>query len=237
MDGYQLLIYYEKYLKEIRQVSDTTVKHYKDALRYISRFLADRGKIEKSIFEIQDIKDLEVLREYLYSDLEFLDLNKRGHQMYSAGFNNYYRFANGEGFKKISKKIEIMDTEIPVKETRIITSTEWKRSNIIKVQSIESAGYLCEIDSNHITFTSKGTGHQYMEGHHAIPIKYQNEFENSLDVYANIVCLCPICHRLLHYGVESEKETVVKKIYHDRADRLALSGLRISERDFSKLII
>ena len=69
----------------------------------------------------------------------------------------------------------------------------------------------CEFDDSHVTFTAKRTGHPYMEGHHAVPMKYQDKFEHSLDVYANVVCLCPIYHRLLHYSVESEKENVVIK--------------------------
>lgn len=76
-----------------------------------------------------------------------------------------------------------------------------------------------------------------MEGHHAVPMKYQDKFEHSLDVYANVVCLCPICHRLLHYGVESEKENVVNKIYHDRVDRLASSGIKISRNDFMRIVV
>ena len=68
---------------------------------------------------------------------------------------------------------------------------------------MEIAEYKCEISPQHITFTSKNTGHFYMEGHHAIPMRHQDKFTKSLDVYANIVCLCPICHRLLHYGIES----------------------------------
>ena len=68
-------------------------------------------------------------------------------------------------------------------------------------------------------------------------MKYQDKFSYSLDVYANIVCLCPICHRLLHYGVDDQKEKVINKIYFDRADRLAASGLQISKDVFYKLVI
>ncbi len=56
-------------------------------------------------------------------------------------------------------------------------------------------------------------------------------------MYANVVCLCPICHRLLHYGVKSEKENVVNKIYFERADRLSASGIEISKKDFMKLVV
>ena len=43
--------------------------------------------------------------------------------------------------------------------------------------------------------------------------------------------------RLLHYGIDEQKEKVVNKIYYDRADRLAASGLKISKDDFYKLVI
>ena len=71
-----------------------------------------------------------------------------------------------------------------------------------------------------------------MEGHHALPMRYQERFKNSLDVYANVVCLCPTCHRLLHYGIASEKIDVVDKIYYDRADRLAACGIKIGKTEF-----
>ncbi|MDO4961647.1 MAG: hypothetical protein Q4E57_07325 [Eubacteriales bacterium] len=237
MNEYVLMTYYIKYLKEIRKVSDSSVKHYQDALRYISRYLVQKEKIKQSVYEIQDIGELEIIKAYLYADPDFMALDKRGHQMYTAGFNNYYKFASGEGFANIHRQIEIMDTVVPVGTRHENVSTTWKRSTIIKVQSIESAGYHCEVNPEHNTFTAKSTGHPYMEGHHALPMKLQDKFSSSLDVYANIVCLCPICHRLLHYGVDSEKENVISKIYYDRADCLAASGIMISRNDFEKLVV
>lgn len=77
----------------------------------------------------------------------------------------------------------------------------------------------------------------YMEGHHAIPMKFQDKFNYSIDIYANIVCLCPICHRLLHYGIASEKDKVLNKIYSARADRLAACGIRIGKADFKELVM
>lgn len=237
MDEYVLMTYYTKYLKEIRKVSDSTVKHYQDALRYISKYLVQKEKLKQTVYEIQDIEELETIKSYLYTDPHFMALDKRGHQMYSAGFNNYFKFASGEGFGDIRQQIKVMDIEVPVKERQISSTFSWKRSSIIKTQSIESAGYQCEINPLHETFTAKSTGHPYMEGHHALPMKYQGKFTKSLDVYANIVCLCPTCHRLLHYGVDAEKENVLDKIYYDRSDRLAVSGIEISKTDFKRLVV
>ena len=237
MNEYVLMTYYKKYLQQIRKVSESSINHYLQAIRTISKFLAERGKIQESVYEIQDIGQLEVVKTFLYSDVEFAALDEKGHRMYSVGFNHYIKFANGEGFKNIDKEIELLDMKLPVpKKIERVVSTN-SRSSIIKLQSIESVGYKCEYDPLHTTFTAKSTGHTYMEGHHALPLMYQDKFNSSLDVYANVVCLCPVCHRLLHYGVETEKETVVNKIYYDRAERLASSGIRISKNDFYDLVI
>lgn len=53
------------------------------------------------------------------------------------------------------------------------------------------SGIECEINRIIKLLPAKSTGHPYMEGHHVVPLKYQNKFNNSLDVYANIICLCP----------------------------------------------
>lgn len=236
-DLYTLKEYYVRYLKNVRQVKDSTVNHYIDALNHITRYLADKGMVEKSIYEISEIGELEIIRTFLKSDNDFIELDKRGHQMYSAGMNNYFKFASGEGFRNIHETIELLDIEMPVENVVTNEIQKWHRLSIIKTQTIESADYSCEIDSCHSTFIAKSTGHPYMEGHHAIPMCNQKKFNKSLDVYANVVCLCPICHRLLHYGMDSDKEVLVKQIYISRADRLAKSGITLSESEFEKFAV
>jgi len=44
-----------------------------------------------------------------------------------------------------------------------------------------------------------------------------------------------LCHRLLHYGVDSEKQGILDKIYYERAERLAVSGIRIGKADFESM--
>lgn len=236
-DLYTLKEYYVRYLKNVRCVKDSTVAHYVDALNNITRHLVKKGLVENSIFEISEIGDLEIIRTYLKSDKEFLELDKRGHQMYSSGMNNYYKFASGKGFKDIHKEIELLDLEVPIGKLENREVKEWHRSTIIKTQAIETCSYECEINIQHYTFTAKSTGHQYMEGHHAIAMKNQPRFDKSLDVYANVICLCPTCHRLLHYGVDADKKILIKQIYDGRADRLARSGIRLSENEFEKIVI
>lgn len=229
---YALKEYYIKYLEEIRVNSKTTVNHYLSALKIISEYLVQRKYIENSIYEITRLDRLQFIKEALYQDPAFVEKDERGHRMYSAAFNNYFRFASGEGLSKNSDDIQIMDIPIP-KSDKIEQVVQTPiRSSIIKDQIIIVSGYTCEINKNHKTFITNTTMKPYMEGHHIIPMNRQDKFENSLDVYANIVSLCPICHRLLHYGICEEKTEFLEKIYSMRSDRLYNSGLKISKDDF-----
>lgn len=233
--NYVLKEYYIRYLRDVKKLSESTVNHYMDALRYISKYLVERDKIENTIYELNDIGELEIIKEYLYHEPEFVALDKRGHQMYSAGLNNYYRFANGEGFNLKKREMENLDIEIPIGGKTTLEITKWKRSSIIKKQAIETANYKCEISAEHRTFIAESNHNPYMEAHHAIPYREQEHFDNSLDIYANIICLCPVCHRLLHYGLKDEKTKVLNQIYLSRSERLAHSGIKLSKEEFIAL--
>ena len=178
---------------------------------------------------------LASIRDILYADPDFIDLNERGKRMYSAGLNNYFKFASGEDFKTILGGIEKLDIPIAPELPVVVEQKVWKRSNILRVQVFTSAQYKCEIDGSHDKFIAERTKKPYMEGHHAIPMRLQDKFNNSLDVYANIICLCPICHRKIHHGMKNEKALMLAKIYNDRADRLAESGLSISKAVFEEM--
>lgn len=234
---YVLKEYYTQYLKKIRGNSSSTITHYISALDVISSYLTQKQKIKDSIYEITNLDDLQILRESLYKDPVFVEKDERGHRMYSAGFNNYCRFASGENFSLIHEQIPLMDFPVPPNGQVLHTSNEFKRASIIKNQAIEAAGYLCEINTNHQTFVAASNNHPYMEGHHAVPMKKQALFQNSLDVYANIICLCPICHRQLHYGLCEDRTELLKKIYYSRSERLYRSGIKISQSEFINLAL
>lgn len=231
--------YYARYLTKVRGSSESTVKHYLDALNNISRRLKEKEIVSTDIYEIMDLQTLSEAREILYADPDFVELNTRGRRMYSAGLNNYYRFASGEGFVEskgveiASQKMKLMDMPIAPEEPHIVQRTEWGRSNILREQALAFAGYACEIDKSHESFVAEKTHKAYMEGHHAIPMNNQPQFNRSLDVYANIVCLCPVCHRRIHHGIKSDRARMMNKLYEARADRLANSGIRLSREEFA----
>ena len=55
----------------MRKVKDSTVKHYFDALSYISRYLKEKNLLKRDIYEVMDLKELAALKEILYKDPDF----------------------------------------------------------------------------------------------------------------------------------------------------------------------
>lgn len=227
--------YFGNYLAKVRNNKISTIKHYFDALKNISRFLNEKNIIKEDIYSVKDLDALLKLRDILYADPDFTHYNKVGHSMYSAGFNHYLEFAKAEGFKELHGHAEIIDIPIASEGVRTTNTIIRERSTIIRNQAIELAQYQCEIFSGHESFIAKSNMKPYMEGHHAIPMSKQENFAFSLDVYANVVCLCPLCHRKLHYGVDSDKVVMLDKLYFNRRERLLHSGFDINKDDFIRL--
>lgn len=235
--GFTLKEYYVKYLTDIRKVSASTVSHYLDAINNISRNLQAKGLLKKNLYEVTTLEQLDKLWEILQNDTEFVEMNRRGHNMYGSGFRRYREFASGDVFKAMNDKaIDILDMPMEVSEKRESYHTGYQRSDIIRTQVIEYAHYKCEMDGNHETFIAARTNSPYMEAHHAIPISLQGRFPHSLDVYANVICLCPICHRKIHYGLLDDRRLMMDEIYEKRVTRLQKSGLNISKTEFENLI-
>ncbi len=160
-----------------------------------------------------------------------------GHNMYSSSFNRFYEFVQEDvGF--FQTRIHELDMVAPVPvQTTVAGGTRYQRNQIFVSQVLESADYRCEHDAKHVTFTSAATLRPYMEGHHLIPMSRQSEFGTSLDVYANIVCLCPTCHRLMHHATAKEKKYAMEALFEKRSERLVKSGIDISKKEFLKLVV
>lgn len=96
--------------------------------------------------------------------------------------------------------------------------------------ALQLANFQCEWNNKHETFISNTTSNNYVEAHHLIPIKYyySNEFEVSIDNEANIVALCPNCHRCLHYGKFEDKKEILKNLYDANEEKLKKAGIVIA---------
>jgi Predicted restriction endonuclease len=227
--------YFVRYLQTVRGSSSSTTRHYLDALNNISRRLVSKQLVQTDIYEIADPDYLVSVRDILFADPEFVAQNERGNQMYSAGLNNYIRFASGEDYIDLFGKMETLDIPLKPEAPITVAQTVWKRSNILRIQTLISADFKCEINSRHETFIAEKTGKPYMESHHAIPMRQQPHFDNSLDIYANLICLCPICHRKIHYGIRSNRIEMMQQLYQKRSGRLAKSGIVLSLTEFIEI--
>ncbi len=98
-----------------------------------------------------------------------------------------------------------------------------------------NSGWKCDLDGfdghPHTTFDTK-TGNKYLEAHHLVPMKAQKDFfPVNLDIFDNIVPLCPNCHKAVHYGSINEKKRFLKPLYDARIAKLNAHGIVISFDD------
>lgn len=71
-----LQAYYSRYLTEIRGSSESTVRHYLDALNNISKKLKAKDIVETDIYEIMDLNELSKCKGHIVC----------GSGFYSAGY-------------------------------------------------------------------------------------------------------------------------------------------------------
>lgn len=239
---------YVRFLTSVYRKSDggllspSSVDHYaNESIRKIDEFLRESRISEfDSIYDIDSLSELERIRSVLFDDPAFKKLNKDGNQMYSAGFNRYMDFASGRSLDKKGPELFLLDGPIPRKEARAAKGRPIQnRDRIIVQQVVRACGYSCQIDPGHETFIAAGNQRPYVEGHHLIPLKWQYLFDCSLDVYANILALCPNCHRLLHHGdlERSNRTRLLLGIFDERESRFERSGIRIGRDDFMDLAL
>ena len=127
------------------------------------------------------------------------------------------------------------DSRIPEKMSRS-NNSRYKVDPRITKTVLKKNNYICEIEKltgeEHKTFvTNKDV--QYMEGHHLIPMKAQKDFKINIDRSDNICCLCPNCHRAIHYGTIKEKRARLSLLYNSKIRGLNENKICI---DFEELI-
>lgn len=230
------------YLINVRRINERTINHYVGAIKTISNELYSCGIIETSIFMIQDSEIIQNLKDIYWSIPQLKEKDNRGNRMYSAALNRYKEFfidMNSsleyitQGGIVLDKKLDYIDKPV---ERRIELSEHYKerisRNAQTSGNAIITADYKCENNVNHYYFDSKATGKPYVEAHHLIPISGYKMFLHSIDVEANIVSLCPVCHRKLHHAKIEDKLDILSRFYEARLLRLQNCGIAIPFDDF-----
>lgn len=108
-----------------------------------------------------------------------------------------------------------------------------KSSSLKKETAKRKSGYLCELgDRNRCQyFTSKASNKNFLEAHHLVQMEFSNDFENSIDVIANLIALCPNCHRRLHHAKDVDREEDIEYLFSKRKKQLEAKGIKINLKE------
>lgn len=231
-----LLDYFRQYMKVTTGISDKSIGHYISGINTINTLLVKYNFPITDVFSVASVQELETVKAFLNTNDDFITKDSVGHHMYSAAFNHFYKFASDD-CNVFYENIAAMDIVIKSPTRVTVTTNRWQRNQILISHVIEAAHYMCENNAEHSTFLSQRTGKVYMEGHHLIPLKFQSKFDCELDVYANIVCLCPTCHRMMHFGRNADRLNLAESFYEKRSVRLAQCGIDLSKEEFLELVL
>lgn len=133
---------------------------------------------------------------------------------------------------QIGKKRTPKDGKVPKKKkVNGLPSSVWWRDPDMAYTALWNADFKCENQPDHLTFLSSITNNQFVEAHHLIPMKFQDEFEASIDVPENIISLCPNCHRAFHNSIDEVKTELIKKFYHKRKELLLDREISIAKNE------
>ncbi|PEJ60730.1 MULTISPECIES: HNH endonuclease [unclassified Bacillus (in: firmicutes)] len=215
-------------------------EHPNNANGTIGTFIFDPSSI--CIFNPLNLDDMKLIWEEFINFSEVpqnLDKHKYDDFMnYLYSKNIRYALDNEMDEETFTIEVEktFVDSHTPVKDEpkakyncTFITNKS-NRNRTVTKRAIVEANFKCEIDESHSFFLSKQTGENYVEGHHLIPLEFEEMFDYNLDVEANVISLCPICHKKIHHGPIETVEKLIKKLYKNRKERLKNSGIEVKPK-------
>lgn len=112
----------------------------------------------------------------------------------------------------------------PAPEKKKSEVYRYERNRKFSLEALNNANFNCELFPEYPTFLSRASGKNFMEAHHLIPMKLQHSFEVPLDVPANICCLNPLSHRMVHYGLFDVFEERLANLVKARSDFIRSVG-------------
>lgn len=172
-------------------------------------------------------------------------------RMYSSAVSNYIKFkayemekvflledarynhSIEEELSSLSESETIVEKVAPVQPAALKDESRMVYHRDIKLaaNAIRASNYLCEINPKHQYFVSRATQHNYVEAHHIVPISTQALFDYGLDNVANIACLCPVCHRKVHYGIDQDRLMLLEVLWENKQEAIKLSGIELDYKD------
>lgn len=190
----------------------------------MKKIWSDFNKFSQSMKKLDTSKNMHLIKF----------LNKRNLRYALKGDleeDEYQRVVETINLESATKVEDIPQEKI--ENNYSLATKRWKRNYIKAKNVILQSNYRCDYDSTHQFFKSKSTEQNYVEAHHLIPMEFQQFFDYSLDVEANIVSLCPLCHKKVHHATAEEKKLLLDKMYNQRKHRLEKCKINI---EYEKLI-
>jgi 5-methylcytosine-specific restriction enzyme A len=241
---------FAKWLGTHVKLGANSIGKYSNAIDTISSELEGYGLSKINLFNISDTGFIETILK----NPVFQRKNEKGHSMYSTALKHFKKFIEyyydpelQAELLKEEQEFEKYLTENPavvskgyiedkpkVKPSHRSVNNQkvWSRNPKYASEAVAYADYLCEFDNNHQHFISKFNQKNYVEAHHLIPMQYQEQFDCSLDIHANIVSICLVCHKKIHFGLFEDKKDILDKLFNSRKERLKLTGI---DMDISQL--
>lgn len=197
-------------------------------------FKIDTNKMKDAIIE-NGSKVLEVKNR---SPFFYVNLSEEFENYLSIFLrdDNFDLYNEEISFQKNVERLVIPKDELRIqdvardkpKRIRNGSSISYKRNEKTAKKAIVAAQYQCEVNSTHQFFISRITGKNYVEGHHLIPMEFQSEISTSIDVEANIISLCPLCHKKIHHATYEDIKPIIISLFNQRKERLLSCEIEIS---------
>lgn len=152
---YNYAVKFENYLRDIKKLSEKSIKNYSNALNgKISKGITEYFIPNlKTIFQINNLSVLDELNVQLFKKEEYKNLNVKGKNMYSCAFDNYISFIDS------FKDYEVKENYVEVKDFKIELSKSNKLLKIVDVELInELKPYL---ESNRLLSAVQIAGNYY----------------------------------------------------------------------------
>jgi hypothetical protein len=133
----------------------------------------------------------------------------------------------------IESEFTIKDFPAEKRKDRVATKERFVpiRSKIKGDYALRLRNYKCQINEEHETFLTPNAL-PYLEKHHLIEMKFYDKFEYNIDDISNIIALCPICHRKIHYGKKEDVSEMVSLLWEQQKELLRKANIYI---DLEKL--
>lgn len=172
----------------------------------------------QKLIETTKEKAKQILTKEIFSKQSLTEFEKEQHFISDLNSNSPY---------VIYKGFEYDNSPKPAKSGLDITAHKYPRSRTVSQNALAKANYLCEVDSEHITFKRKNCDKNYTEPHHIVPLFAARDFpEIDLDREQNVISLCSNCHNWLHYGDDVDK--ILKPLFEKRKSLLEAIGVAIT---------